>query len=344
MSSGSFTIVRRGVDRKMHSHNDLRVPLGGCEALPARVGQMLAVLLLFLSVGCSLGEVTAAEGDDLLVVEAYLQASAGEEQRILLHRTMQDGITRPEPGALVIVTGPDGSVRFRETTLRNCALLPNSGPLETESVEATCYVADVAAGLIVVPGATYELEVTTTSGERVRGRTTVPGDFYGRNPNLPPVEPFPTCYLPPRTNLELIWTPSEGAWGYLGVVSVNGLATALQGMGFEIPNRLDLTGVAISSSDTTMVLPADFGLFELGTAEPDLLVYLQEGFPPRVSAHLRVNAIDRNYMNAIRGGNFNPSGSVRTSSVVGDGVGVFASYVPRELFIFVDRESALPRC
>lgn len=315
-----------------------------CATRTPRAPGIVAGLLLLLGGGCSLGEVTAADGDDILVVEAYLQASR-ERQKVLLHRTLQNGLTRPEPGATVTVTDPHGrETRFYETSLENCTLLPNSGPLEPETIEASCYLTGPGMSPIVTPGATYELEVTTTAGERVRGRTTVPGEFHGRNPNLPPAEPFPTCYLPPRTNLDLVWTPSEGAWGYLGVISVNGLGSALQGMGFQIPNRLDLTGVAISSTDTTLVLPADFGLFELGTAEPDLLVYLQGGFPPRVSTHLRIVAIDRNYMNAIRGGNFNPSGSVRVSSVVGDGIGVFASYVPRELFIFVEEESALPRC
>ncbi len=43
---------------------------------------------------------------------------------------------------------------------------------------------------------------------------------------------------------------------------------------------------------------------------------------------MTVAAADRNYINGVRGGSFNPSGQVRISSVTGDGVGVFGSLVP----------------
>jgi len=48
-----------------------------------------------------------------------------------------------------------------------------------------------------------------------------------------------------------------------------------------------------------------------------------------------VAAADRNYVNAVRGGGFNPSGPVRVSSVVGDGIGTFGSLVPLRLFVVV---------
>ena len=44
-------------------------------------------------------------------------------------------------------------------------------------------------------------------------------------------------------------------------------------------------------------------------------------------------------------GGFNPSGNVRISSVVGDGVGVFGSLVPRRLFMRVGTgPDDLPSC
>ena len=145
----------------------------------------------------------------------------------------------------------------------------------------------------VEPGETYELEVVTLADERVRGRTTVPGDFVGRRPSLPASSTEPVCHLPPRTNLELSWTQSEGAWSYLATLELAGLASALRGTGIDAPDRIELTGLAISQSDTTMMLPADFGLFELVNLEQDLLVYLQGGLPSGVNAQLRLAALDR---------------------------------------------------
>jgi hypothetical protein len=48
-----------------------------------------------------------------------------------------------------------------------------------------------------------------------------------------------------------------------------------------------------------------------------------------------VAAADRNYINGVRGGSFNPSGPVRISSVVGDAVGVFGSLVPLHASIII---------
>jgi hypothetical protein len=68
-----------------------------------------------------------------------------------------------------------------------------------------------------------------------------------------------------------------------------------------------------------------------------------------VVAEMVVAAIDRNYLNGVRGGSFNPSGTVRVSSVSGDGVGVFGSIVPVYLRIRVLSEAEarsirLPLC
>jgi hypothetical protein len=60
---------------------------------------------------------------------------------------------------------------------------------------------------------------------------------------------------------------------------------------------------------------------------------------------LTVAAVDRNYVNGVRGGSFNPSGRVRVSSVTGDGEGVFGSLVPLTLEVEVLRgPSRLPAC
>lgn len=304
----------------------------------------LPPLLLTLLVGCSLGEVTAAEGGDVLVVEAYLQA-AQEAQTVLLHRSLQDGQTHAESGAVITISGPDGvAVRLLEAPFEACAIGRMQETEEPFPLVASCYATASPRELAVRPGSTYELEVVSAAGERIRGRTTVPGGFRGRRPNIPTSAVFPACALAPRTNLELAWTQSEGAWSYLATLEISGLAAALEGTGIVAPDRVDLTGLSISQSDTTLVMPAEFGLFELANLDPDFLVYLQGGFPEGVTARLRLSALDRNYVNAIRGGSFNPSGAVRISTVVGDGVGVFGSYVPLDLFVVVETDSALLPC
>ena len=309
---------------------------------PEAVGALPLALLLAIS-GCTLGEVTAAEGGDVLVVEGYLQGALRVPQMVLLHRSLRDGAARAEPGARVTITGPDG-VRVQlseEVALHVCAQIPEPDLENPIRVEATCYT---TSSLEVEPGETYELEVDTAQRERIRARTTVPGHLRGRRPVHDSTESFPACSLPPGTNLELVWSQSEGAWSYLAVLEISGLEAALEGTGIEAPDRVDLTGLSISQSDTTLVMPAEFGLFELANLDQDLIVYLQGGFPSGVTARLRLSALDRNYVNAIRGGSFNPSGAVRISSVVGDGIGVFGSYVPRDLVVIVEEDSTLPLC
>ena len=68
----------------------------------------------------------------------------------------------------------------------------------------------------------------------------------------------------------------------------------------------------------------------------DILVALQTGLPAGVDANVLVAAADRNYVNWVRGGNFNPSGTVRVSSIRGDGAGLFGAIVSRRLTITTD--------
>src|SRR5690606_23863731 len=124
-------------------------------------------LLVVISAGCTLGEVTAAEGGDVLVVEGHLK-TARERQMVLLHRSLQDGSARPEPGALVTVTGPDGlPVRLVEAPLYQCAAVPNQPEVEESLlVDATCYATTQEDELRVREMETYELEVVSERGER----------------------------------------------------------------------------------------------------------------------------------------------------------------------------------
>lgn len=287
--------------------------------------------------GCELTEVTTPEGRDILVVEAVI--SAGEQwQNVLLHRTLTGPELRGEPGALVLVRNSDGAeVVLQENATETCARDVTGLTGDSLQVRATCYSAFFA----VEPGQTYELHVSTEDGLALRGRTTVPGEFHLLTPAVPYGQ---TCLLPPLTNLPLVWSQSAGAWAYFARMSVSGLRGAFAESGIEAPEHLQLTGLAISQDDTTMALPRDFGLFERFNGDQQLLVALQGGFPPGPRVELALSAADKNYVNGVRGGAFNPSGNVRVSSVVGDGVGVFGSLLTRRVAVQVGESYFLPDC
>jgi hypothetical protein len=302
-----------------------------------------AVLLL---AGCTLADVTVPPSEDRLVVEAVLRTDL-PLQSILLHRSVRDGTSAAEPGAEVEVTGPGGlRMIFHESAEPCYTIDPKYGPEQPVQVDGTCYMSPETVMPWVQPGATYDLTVRTTRGEEARARTTVPGTFqvYGI-PTVPrnDVNP-PPCALPPQVPLPVSWTPSSGAWGYLAPLTIYGLSGAVPGS-LNPPDPMELLGVSVSASDTTLVLPGEFGVFERFQYNQDLMRLLQEGLPDGTSARVVVAAADRNYINGVRGGNFNPSGQVRISSILGDGVGVFGSLTPLSFAVDVDRtQTGLPSC
>jgi len=294
-----------------------------------------AWLLVAAAAGCELAEVVTVEAEDLLVVEAVLHAGEGM-QRIVLHRALRDGTVPGERGAEVRVESEEGRIfRFLEASRDECLGLDSTeddgGALD--GIDLACYVAQ---GAVPQPGQAYILDVTTVRGERLEGETVVPGPFRWRSPALP--FGLERCVLPAGESLKLTWSRSEGAWAYIGELEIEGMEEVLAARGVEadIPSPLRLTGLAISESDTTLTLPRDFGLFQRGSIPLDVLLALQQGLPEGTSARLVLAAADRNYVNAVRGGAFNPSGTVRVPSVRGDGTGVFASLVPLTLEIVTE--------
>jgi hypothetical protein len=304
--------------------------------LPCRgLGVGLLALLVTLT-GCTLTEVTTPDGRDLLVVEGVLR-SGRSTQTVLLHRSLSGTLVKGEPGARVAIRTPGGAdIVLAEGDVEACT--NNLSLLRDEmlEVEATCYTAIFTA----TPGESYELRITTTDGLIVRGKTTLPGSFEF----AVPAAHIRDCGLPAMTNLPLVWTQSEGAWAYLATIGVRGLREGFSGSGIEAPDFLQLTGLAISQSDTTIVLPREFGVFERFGDNQALLQALQLGFPAGARVELVVAAADRNYVNGVRGGAFNPSGNVRISSVVGDGVGIFGSIAVLNLNVRVGENLLLPRC
>lgn len=189
--------------------------------------------------------------------------------------------------------------------------------------------ADSTAARLFDPGDRLEVRVQLPGGRALLGATTVPGDFRLDG------DVFGTCRLEPETLLPLSWTRSDGAWAYINETIIVGLGDLLAPEGIEASNRLYLLGLSVSAADTTIVFPSEFGLFERFDLDQDLAVRLQTGLPPGTQAEVAITAVDRNYVNWVRGGNFNPSGQVRVPSLRGDGTGVFASTVSRGFTVLV---------
>lgn len=296
--------------------------------MSARVGRAIFAGLVVAGVsGCELQEITVAEAESLVVVEALAEVGAGGNARVrvLLHET-PGGNRDPVPGARVRVRRPDGMVLALDELTEPAPCVPSGG----DSAGGTCYRLSSMPG--VAPGMRLELEVETVSGHRLRGVTTLPGDFQWVSPDAPQG----ACTLPPDTPLPLDWTPSDGAWAYVTETEIFGLRRVLEPRGITVlSDPLYLLGISIASDDTSIVFPGEFGVFERADLDRDLAVYLQGGVPPGTVSLVTVAAVDRNYVNWVRGGNFNPSGAVRIPSVEGDGTGFFGSAVVRDLRILV---------
>ncbi len=297
----------------------------------------VALLLTVLSAGCALTEITLATPANLVVAEIVLRAGQ-PTQLALLHRTRGSADSLTVPGARIEVRDSLQRVlSFEEVPVRQCLDDADSTVTGTDVV-GSCYRS--AGGLIVLPGRHYTLRITLEDGGVMTGETTVPGDFQILRPSIS------GCRLDADQNFELLWTTAVGTWAYVAETELRGIRAALQPRGIAVKDDpLRLLGVSVGRQDTTMVFPSEFGLFD--RADPDLadvLVALQPGLPANVSASTVVAAADRNYVNWVRGGRFNPSGMVQVPSIVGDGTGIFASIVPRNVAMATTDHTTTPAC
>lgn len=310
------------------------------------VRTIAALALTGAAAACELTESTAASGDDLVVVEALVKLGGPDfwnqpdvvggatasinDVRVMLHRTIEGDLGRnqPVPGARVELRLPDGAVlRLPEVNVDYCR---QSAPVEGTG---SCYFASsidaderLAAPLRSLRGGMrLDLSIETVGGERLSSTSRIPGDF-----ELLGVASGSTLDLAANTLLDLGWTVSEGAWSYVAEAEISGLPAALAAEGITVEDDpLFLLGLAISASDTTIVFPSEFGVFDRFDLDRDLSLRLQQGLPAATRSRISVAAVDRNYVNWIRGGNFNPSGQVRVPSVQGDGTGFFGTSVVR---------------
>lgn len=299
-----------------------------------RAGPRVAsiALVALASASCELAEITVAPTEPVLVVDALLQLVEDDEARILvvLHRTL--GSSSAD------VTGATVTLRFEDGEFLQVPERMDDGPcISTGPPDGagTCYQIAVS-GLRFEAGARIDLDVRTAEGERLEGFTTVPGPFDWVRPTEGDGPGSPVCVQPPWTPLPLEWTRSEGAWAYLAEVEIAGIRNALALEGIEIlEDPLYLLGLSVSAGDTTITLPTEFGLFDRFDLDRDVAVALQRGLPVRTLSTVTVAAVDRNFVNWVRGGNFNPSGTVRIPSVRGDGTGFFGSSRVRFTGVFV---------
>jgi hypothetical protein len=282
-----------------------------------------------LLAGCELEEVVTASSEDVVIAEVYLRSDE-RIQTALLHRTRQGDSTRAVPGARVEVTNAAGAViRYHAAPDSMCVIL---GRENRDVVIGSCYATDEAQRFDIVPGERYTLRITLAEGGELTGTTTVPSDFAMRRPT------DPICALPANTRLELAWTASPAAWVYAAETNLRGLGRLLEEQqGIELDrDPVRLFGLSVSSADTSIVFPSEFGVFDRFDDElTAVLAAIQPGLPSGVVADIIVGAADRNYVNWERGGTFNPSGLVRIGNLRGAGAGVFGSMVSKSFQIRV---------
>lgn len=299
-------------------------------------------LVVVAAAGCELEEVALVEARDVVVAEVLLQLSDDEDRSAhltaFLHRTLAGGTGESQPvsGARVSVRRVDGlEVELAETTLETCVVTTPVGG------QGTCLWAPPETAGRFQPGDRLEVEVSLGNGGRLVGALTVPGSF-----DLLLEELGQRCSVEPEVPLELRWTRSAGASVYVNETLIYGLRDALAGQGIEVDDDpLYLLGLSASAQDTTIVFPGEFGIFDRFDLDQGLALALQRGLPAGTEADVSVAAAEDNYVNWVRGGNFNPSGQVRIPSLRGDGTGLFGAVVVRGVHIVADAFSlGLPRC
>jgi hypothetical protein len=297
-----------------------------------RLAALAATTLLPLA-ACEIRETVLAEPHDIVVAEVFLRAGT-TRQTAFLHRTFGTG-GGTVPGATIEVRGADGVVlRYAPADGALCVEHWGIGPgVSTGS----CYTATAAGSLTIRPGHRYTLRIELADGGVLTGEVTMPGSFQVRAPV--PNE----CSPAPGEPVEILWSSATGTWAYLAEALIHGLPAALAPRGIRVDfSPLRLLGLAISATDTTIVFPTEFGIFDRFEISREVLLALREGLPEGVTAEVVVAATERNFVNWVRGGTFNPSGQVRIPSIRGDGTGVFAGLVERYLVFEPNRMPCRP--
>jgi hypothetical protein len=295
--------------------------------------RLSGLTLLLATVACDLTDVEIVDFAEVVVAEVYVTVAddpALNRLRAFIHGTAPGSQPSSQTfdDAVVTVTDGDG-VR----SVLGPSVIDGCVGVRPEDSSGTCFVADFFLAVSFEGGDTLVVEVTLADGRMLSGSTRIPGDFrvdgIGGD-----------CRVIPNTRLPLRWSRSNNASAYLSEALITGLPAALVSEGIEAPDSLFLLGLSISETDTTVVFPREFGVFDRLDLAQDLAVRLQDGLPAGASADLAITAVGQNYVNWVRGGSFNPSGTVRVSSLVGDGSGVFGAAVTRRFTILSSADTA----
>jgi hypothetical protein len=300
----------------------------------------LALFAVWGATGCELSDVALASSEDLLIAEVFIESDEGPGRAYaFVHRTIGAEVEPSVPGVDITLSGPGGSVTLLETDGPEECLVETSALL----VAGTCYRLDTLPDGFAGPGDRVEIMIRTLDGRTLRGSTTLPEDLSLQLP-APGVG---ECLLAPDTSFAVRWSEAAGTWAYVGDVFIEGLADVMAERGIDAELREDplhLIGLAISSADTSLVFPSEFGVFDRIHLDREIALLIQPGLPSGTSASVTIAATDRNYVNWVRGGSFNPSGSIRIPSLDGDGTGVFASMVTRTFRVLTDGSAGTPSC
>jgi len=289
-----------------------------------------SILVLLVIGGCELREVTLAQPEDIVVAEVVLIAGEEVQTAWVHHTRVSDPGADPRVSSATIeISAQNGQVlRFSEAADSLCFERRRDAG---NRAFGSCYTSDPDQ-TFVQPGSTYLLTIRTTDGRVLTGSTTVPGDFAI-------VQPGATVQrVASKKHYDITWTQSANAWVYVTDAWFHDLRQALAPT--PVPqDPLLLSGVSISGRDTTLTFPKEIGIFDRFENElTPVLVALQNGLPENVRADVIISAADRNYVNWVRAGAFNPSGQVRVPSVHGEGgTGVFGSVVQRTILIHTRR-------
>lgn len=297
----------------------------------------LALGFSILLPACELEETSLTKPETLLVAEVYVNVGEGPDQVVaFLQQTPGEALDGSLQETVIQLKGPRG-------ILLNLALADRGLCIENailNDVEGACFAAPNLKENVLQPGDYVEVGISTPGGKELRGGMTLPQDFTLLSPEAD------LCALFPGLPLKVVWEPSSGAWAYAGETLIWNLRDALEPAGIQLEgDSLKLVGFSVSETDTTLVFPQEFGVFDRFDLDRDLALALQEGLPLGAVAEVAVAALDRNYVNWVRGGNFNPSGAVRIPSLLGDGTGVLAGAVRRVVRVVgASPESVLPPC
>lgn len=301
---------------------------------------LLLAPLPFLA-ACELEEVSLIEVEDVVIAEVYanlMPDSTDNEVTAFLHRTVgqsDPAIDELDEAVVTVTRVSDGySIVLENEGLAECVeTSPDDQP-------GACFRADGVEVEQLRPGDLLEVTIVLVDGGVIEGAARLPGAFQ-----LDGIDG--ACRIPPDKNIELRWTSSPGAWAYLNETSIRGLPALLAPEGIQMnDDPLYLLGLSVSDTDTTIVYPSQFGVFNRFDLQTDVATRLQVGIPNKATSQITIRAVDRNYVNWARGGNFNPSGQVRVPSLRGAGTGVFGATYGHSIqtLIIDDPRTGLPDC